>query len=54
MALICHTVGGRPYRSVVVSFCAMHSRQKYSGSSRAALQQQRKGGTGDDGEDRQV
>jgi superfamily II DNA or RNA helicase len=58
LALICHTVGARPYRSAVVSFCAMHSRQKLSsrGSShRAALLQQGKtGGTGDEEEDRRT
>lgn len=32
MGLICHTVGSVPFRSPVLSFCAMRSRKVYGGT----------------------
>ena len=53
IALICDNVGSHLFRSAVVSYCAMHSRERLRGSqerrlvSRAARQR----GTGDNNED---
>ena len=56
MSLICHRVGSRPFQSALVSFCAMHSRERLHESRGRASQSQarRHRGTGDDALDETV
>jgi superfamily II DNA helicase RecQ len=50
MSLICHRVGSQPFQSALVSFCAMHSRERLLPSLGQASQSQagRDKGTGED------
>lgn len=48
MGLICHTVGSVPFRSPVLSFCAMRSRKVYGGTKAGGRGATRTNRAGDD------
>lgn len=53
MALICHTVGSKPFRSPIISYCAIYSREriKKSGDSARRRKMEKEKGTSNDEED---